>query len=131
MDALGILNAFVANSGSNVVIIPCHFYKNDKAVKFTKSWTKYVTITFIQNAPFNVFAFNAHLGKPNIPSMASDDSIFFYQLNTSNTTMTTNGTGEYSVQWSGGTTLDLYCRDVNENTSSFPLEFSICAYCIL
>ena len=126
MDAFGTVFAFAANSGSHVTIMPCSFYSASSANP-NNSWAKYASTTFIREAPSAVFAFNGSLGDP-ILKVATEYR--FTALGKTNNALFTNGTTQYAIQWSGGTSLDLYIRDTN-SASIYPVAYGTWLYCIL
>lgn len=126
MDAFGTIFAFAANSGSHVTIMPCMFY-SASSINPNNSWAKYVSTTFIREAPSTVFAFNGNLGDP---FLKADTEYRFTALGKTNNALFTNGTTQYAIQWSGGTSLDLYIRDTN-SASIYPVSYGTWLYCIL
>ena len=125
MDAFGTIFAFAANSGSHVTIMPCMFY-SASSIEPNNSWAKYASTTFIREAPSAVFAFNGGLGDP---ILKADTEYRFTALGKTNNALFTNGTTQYAIQWSGGTSLDLYIRDTNSATIS--VSYGTWLYCIL
>ena len=131
MDALGIalMTSTLSGGGKYIAIMPCNFTDTGSITLTSAAWTQCKRITISKEAPTTVFAFLIKDGSPSID--ASMTTIGLTKITQTNSKMYASGIVEYSLSWSGDTSIDLYLRsNTGQQTTIDRLNCSAWLYCI-